>query len=103
MPFEGPLPERVKQRRIATNTAVCIATSANAQGEPDACKVFPPFTLLTATDGTPGKNGWVVSPLTVTLAPMDASGTGAFTITAAPILAREGGLWMRGILLGGTF
>ncbi len=58
------------------NSSVCLATHANVPGNPGACRALPPVTKLQSTGGAPGNNGWLVSPVVVTLVPTDVSGTG---------------------------
>ncbi|MFC0842316.1 OmpL47-type beta-barrel domain-containing protein [Streptomyces noboritoensis] len=57
--------------------ALCSASGGNLPGL-DICPTLnqPPLTRLTTTGGTPGQNGWLVSPVTATLTAYDANGSG---------------------------
>ncbi len=73
---EGPpLPQAV-QRRNAVNSAVCVAVGGQFPGTPNICATAAPATIVTTEGGTLGKNGWLISPVTATLTPRDASGAG---------------------------
>jgi hypothetical protein len=58
--------------------ALCAATGGSMPTQPTACSGlnFPPVTTLSTTGGTPGNNGWLVTQVTATLTPHDASGSG---------------------------
>jgi hypothetical protein len=97
-----PSPPRVFERRRAVEDAICVAANGAIPGLPGACATYPPLTILTATDGVAGKNGWVVTPETITLTARDASGSGiarteqgldgvSWDQYGGPYLAPEGG------------
>jgi hypothetical protein len=72
-------PDLVKQKRdLAIMYSMCLVRSGVIPEMPSHCATmnFPPFTILTTTGGSPGQNGWLVTPATVTLTTRDASGQG---------------------------
>ncbi len=73
---EGPpLPQAVGRQNAIVST-ICIAVDQQFPGAPGACAQAAPATMLSTTGGMPGKNGWLVSPVTATLNPRSASGAG---------------------------
>lgn len=73
--LDGPPLQRAVDKQDAAGSAACIATNHEFPGPPGQCATAAPATVLSTT-GTPGKNSWLVSPVTVTLTAMDASGAG---------------------------
>jgi hypothetical protein len=75
---EAALPSRrTLEKHLGLGGAACIATGAQIPGEAaDVCEAYPPFTEISTSGGQPGNDGWLVTPLTVTLIPHDASGKG---------------------------
>jgi hypothetical protein len=72
----GPLPDWQLLRRTAQLSSICAATSGAPLGQLGTCADGPPVTVFSATGGAPGKNGWMVTPLEVTLTARDVSGAG---------------------------
>jgi hypothetical protein len=73
----GPLPDRTLAKRDALFTSLCVATAGQPPVLPaKTCEQVAPVTLLSTSGGQTGKNGWVVSPLTIALTARDASGLG---------------------------
>jgi hypothetical protein len=102
---EAALPSRrALEKHLAWGGAACIATGGQVPGEAaDACEAYPPFTEISTSGGQPGNDGWLVTPLTVTLTPHDASGKGidrteltfdtasfAWTPYSSPFVAPQG-------------
>jgi hypothetical protein len=73
----GPDPVGL-QRLTAQFRSLCAATGGNLPTQPDWCPRLnqPPVTTLSVTGGVSGRNGWLTSPPTATLTPLDAAGSG---------------------------
>jgi hypothetical protein len=81
-----------------------VATVGQPPALPNqACARVAPVTLLSTSGGASGKNGWLVTPLTITLTARDASGSGiaytedgfdgtTFSRYAGPFVAPEGAI-----------
>jgi hypothetical protein len=73
----GPPPAWQLFRQLARIRALCATTRGHVPfAPPDACEKVGPLTLLETSGGATGKNGWIVTPLTVKLTALDASGAG---------------------------
>lgn len=72
-------------------TPVVVGTITIENGTTTNFQFDTPLTTLTYTGGTPGNNGWLMSPITITLAAKDYSGTAIHSIE----YSKDGVSWTR--------